>query len=102
MVLDGQLAHSITFGTTKNPCCASGALASTVVADIAVGDDVIAQPELLIDHGGQRLDPVGIHLAKLLDPAEDLVELGHEPFELLVAHGDARELRDVPDLVGSD
>src|SRR5438128_360958 len=72
------------------------------LADIAVIDDVLAQPELLVDHGRQRLDPVGIDLAQLLDPAEDIVELGYQAFELLVAHRDPRQLGDVADLFGGN
>ena len=76
--LGGQLAHSITFGTAKKPCCASGALASTSSRTVAVGHDVVAQAKLVVDHRGQRLDAVGVDLAELLDPAEDIVEFGHQ------------------------
>ena len=53
------------------------------VADIAVGHDIVAKPKLLIDHGGERLDAVGVDLGELLDPAEDIVELGRQPLDLL-------------------
>ena len=42
--------------------------------------------------------PSVFDLAELLDPAEDVVELGHQPLDLLVAHRDARELGDVAHL----
>src|SRR6185312_2808352 len=73
-----------------------------LVADIAFGDDVVAQPELLVDHRGQRLDPVGVDFGKLLDPAEDIVELGRQPLDLRVGHRDPRELGDVAHLVGGN
>ena len=46
--------------------------------------------------------PVGVHLAELLDPADDRVELGHQPLELLVAHRDAGEPGDMTDLFGGN
>ena len=42
--------------------------------------------------------PSVFDLAELLDPAEDIVELGHQALELLVAHRDPGEPRDVADL----
>src|SRR5262249_34485387 len=39
-----------------------------------------------------------VHLAELLDPADDGIELGHQPLELLVAHRDPREPGDMPRL----
>ena len=56
-----------------------GRIGEHVIADAAVVDDVVAQAELLVDDRGQRLDPVCIDLAELLDPAEDIVELGRQP-----------------------
>ena len=95
-----QVGHySITLGTAKKPCCASGAFSRTV-ADVAVVDDVVAQAQLLVDHRGQRLDAVGIDRGQLVDPAEDIVEFGDQRVDLGIAHRDARELGDVAHLLG--
>ena len=53
---------------------------------------------MLVDHRGQRLDAVGIDLAELLDPAEDIVEFGHHRLDLGVAHRDPGELGDMAHL----
>ena len=68
------------------------------VTAIAVGDLVLAQAQLLVDDRGQRLDPVGVHFAELLDPADDRVELWLEPRDLFIAHRDPGEPRDMADL----
>ena len=75
-----------------------GRIGEHLVADIAVVDDVVPQAEFLVDDRGQRLDAVGIDLAQLLHPTEDVVELGRQALELLVTHRYARELGDVPHL----
>ena len=72
------------------------------IAAVAIVHDVVAQTKFLVDDGGQRLYLVGVDLAQLLDPAENVVELGREPRDLLLAHRDAREPRDVADLVDAD
>ncbi len=64
----------------------------------AVVDDVVAQAEFLVDHGGERLDAVGVDRGELLDPAEDIVEFGHQRINFGIAHGDAGELGDVAHL----
>src|SRR5690348_10003942 len=46
-----------------------GRIGEDLVPGIAFGDDIVAKPQLLVDDCGQRLDPVGIDLVKLLDPA---------------------------------
>src|SRR5690606_36547747 len=58
-------------------------------------DDVVAQPQGLRDHRGHRLDAGAIDFAELLDPAENGIELGHHPVELVLAHPDAREAGDL-------
>ena len=70
------------------------------IAAIAIGHLVVAKAKLLVDDRGQGLDAVRIDLAELFDPAEDVVELGHEPLDLLIAHGDSGELGDVANLFG--
>jgi len=79
-----------------------GCVGEHLVANVAVVDDVVAQAKLLLDDCGKRLDAVCIDLAQLLDPAKNVVELGHEPTELLLAHRDARELGDVANLFMGD
>jgi hypothetical protein len=79
-----------------------GRVGEDVVADAAIVDDVVAQAELLVDDRRQRLDAVGVDLAELLDPAQNVVELGQQPVELLVAHRDARQFRDVAHLFGGN
>ena len=49
------------------------------------------------DHRGSGSTPVGVDLAQLLDPAEDVVELGHERLGLGIGDGDAREAGDLAD-----
>jgi hypothetical protein len=41
------------------------------------------------DDGGHRLDTGHVDFLQLLDPAEDVVELGHERGHLFIADGDA-------------
>src|SRR5690349_10481074 len=65
------------------------------IAPVAFGDDVLAQAKRVRDHRGHRLDRRGIDLAELLDPAEDVVELGHEPLGGGIVDRDAREARDL-------
>ena len=94
--LVGKLGHySITLGTAKNPCCASGALSRTASRTPPSIDHIVAQPQFQVDHRGQRLDPVGVHLAKLLDPAEDIVEFGHHLVDLGIAQREPGELGDM-------
>ena len=100
--LGGEIGHSITFGTAKKPCSATGALARISSRQLPSVTMSSRSRSLFGDHGGQRLDAVGVHLAELLDPAEDIVEFGHQPLELLIAHGDAGELGDVPHLFVCD
>ena len=71
-----------------------------VVAAVAVVDDVVAQAKLIGDDGGQRLDAVGIDLAQLLDPLQDIIEFRHQFLDLGIAHGDARKPGDMADLFG--
>ena len=73
-----RVHYSITLGTAKKPCSACGRVGQHLVADIAVGDDILAQAQMVGDHRGHRLDAGGVDLAELLDPAEDVVELGNE------------------------
>jgi hypothetical protein len=75
-----------------------GGVGEHLVAAIAVRDRVLAQAQLLVDHGGQGFDAVGVDFAELLDPANDRVQLGLEPRDLLVAHRDPGEPRDMADL----
>ena len=77
-------------------------IGENVVAAITVRHLVLAKAELVRNHGRERLDAVGVHLAELLHPAEDIVEFGDKPLELLIAHGDAGELGDVPHLFVCD
>ena len=49
------------------------------------------------DDRGHRLDAGDVDLAELLDPAEDVGELGRERLHLGVADGDAGELGDMAD-----
>ena len=66
-----------------------------IIPAVAVVDDVIAQAKVVLNHRGQRLDAGGIDLAKLLDPAEDVVELWNRLRDLVFAQRKASELRDV-------
>ena len=66
----------------------------------ARGDRVVPQAQFVVDDRGQRLDPVSVYFAELLDPIEDIVELGYHRLDLRIAHGDAGELGDVPNLLG--
>ena len=79
-----------------------GRIFEDVIAAIAVVDHIVAKPEVIFDHRGQRLDAVGVDLAKLFDPPEDIVELGRKFLDLLIAHRDSGELGDVPYLFVGD
>ena len=72
------------------------------VAHPAVVDDIVAQAQLEIDHRRQRLDSIGVDLAKLFDPAQNVVEFGHQRRDLAVAHRDPRELCDMAHLGNID
>jgi len=77
-----------------------GSVGEDLIANAAIIDDVRAKPKVLVDHGRQRLDAIGIDLAKLFHPAKDIVEFGHKALKFVLTHRDARELGDVPDLFG--
>src|SRR5690606_10067453 len=66
-----------------------------LVADAAIGDRVLAQAQRVGDDRGHRRDAGDIDLLQLLDPAEDVAELGRERLDLGIADGDAGELRDM-------
>ena len=72
------------------------------VPAIAVRDLVLAKGQRVRNDRGQRIDAIGVHFLELLDPAEDIVELGHQPLDLLIAHGDASKLRNVAHLFGGN
>ena len=90
-------AHSITLGTAKKPCSACGALASTASRMPPSVTHVVAQAQMVGDHRGERLDAGRVDLAKLLDPADDVVEFGQQRLGLGIAGGDAREAGDLAD-----
>ena len=98
MVEVGERHYSITLGTAKKPCSATGALASTSSRLSPSVTTSSRRRSCLVDHRGHRLDAGDIDLAELLDPAEDVVELGHQRLDLGVADGDAGELGDMADV----
>lgn len=51
-----------------------------LVADVAIGHDIVAQAQMVGDDRGHRLDALGIDLAQLLDPAENVAEFRCELF----------------------
>ena len=76
-----------------------GGIGEDFLADIAVINDIIAKAKFLIDNGGQWLNPVGVDLRQLLDPAEDIVEFRRKPVNFLVTHRDPGKLCDMADLI---
>ena len=48
-------------------------------------DHIITQPQVILDDRGHRLGAGHIDLAKLLDPGENAVELGHHRRKLGIA-----------------
>ena len=73
-----------------------------LVADAAVGDDVVAQAQLLGMTAVIGSTPATSTSPQLLDPAEDVGELGRERLDLRIADGDAGELGDMADGGGID
>src|SRR5258705_416487 len=63
-----------------------GRVGEHILADITVGHLIVTQPELLLNHRSQRLDPVGVDFSELLDPADDRIQFGYETRELGCAH----------------
>src|SRR5690606_34346785 len=64
---------------------------------VAVGDEV---PSLLHCHrhdGGHRLDALDVNLGKLLDEAENSIQLAGHPVGFLLADGDAGKMGDAFD-----
>jgi hypothetical protein len=79
----GEVAHhSITLGTAKKPMLGHRRIGEHGVADAAVGDDIRPHPKLVRNDGGHRLDAGHVDLLQLLDPADDVVELGHQSLDL--------------------
>jgi hypothetical protein len=54
---------------------------------------------MVFDHGGQRLDAIGVDLAELLDPAEDVVQFRHHAVDFVIAKRQPGETRDVAHLI---
>ena len=76
-----------------------GRIFEDVVAAIAVVDHIIAKPEVIFDHRGQRLNAVGVDFAELFDPAEDVVQFRHHAVDFVVAERQPGETRDVAHLI---
>ncbi len=60
-------------------------------------DYILAQSERIGNHRRHRLDGGRIHLAKLFDPAKDIVEFGHHRLNLILRYGDPGERGDFAD-----
>ena len=95
-------SHAVGLGTRKPPSATSGACSSTTSRGRQGARLVGAQGVGDVDDVRRRRDAVEVELADLLDVLEDVGQLAGDLRDLLVAELQARQARDVQDLLTVD